>query len=226
MWLLPLRRRLSCCSQFVPVRPQYQNISSSDHAILKINMERLQSKAQYQVRVRAIPRPKSSLQGSWSDWSETFSFSTTAGDSKSASTRSASWEDKRHHQRRIKTLYLFLQVRSIRRRTHWLCVSFSWLWWLPVLFCSGRTSKKSLFPCQQIRWSRCVSYVIYFFFLHRILTFMWPSIPHPKHTLVQICKPNKVSPLLWRSSKVNAEHQMWQLPPVARRVMTLCLTGF
>ncbi|MEQ2203965.1 hypothetical protein XENOCAPTIV_005822, partial [Xenoophorus captivus] len=27
-----------------------------------------------------------------------------------------------------------------------------------------------------------------------IFTYMWPSIPHPKQTLVKICKPNKVSP--------------------------------
>lgn len=113
----------------------YQNISSSDHAILKINMERLQSKAQYQVRVRAIPRAKSSLQGSWSDWSETVSFSTAAGDS----------EEHTETYTLIVCLVLLAVVTSS----------------------------------------------VVLFWKNKILTFMWPSIPHPKHTLVQICKPNK-----------------------------------
>ncbi|XP_076613935.1 interleukin-7 receptor subunit alpha isoform X1 [Chaetodon auriga] len=30
-----------------------------------------------------------------------------------------------------------------------------------------------------------------FFWKNKIFTYIWPSIPHPKHTLVQICKPNK-----------------------------------
>ncbi|XP_070707236.1 interleukin-7 receptor subunit alpha [Pempheris klunzingeri] len=30
-----------------------------------------------------------------------------------------------------------------------------------------------------------------FFWKIKIFTYMWPSIPHPKHTLVHICKPNK-----------------------------------
>uniref|UniRef100_A0A3Q2QE45 Interleukin 7 receptor n=1 Tax=Fundulus heteroclitus TaxID=8078 RepID=A0A3Q2QE45_FUNHE len=29
------------------------------------------------------------------------------------------------------------------------------------------------------------------FWKHKIFTYMWPSIPHPKQTLVQICKPDK-----------------------------------
>ncbi|KAG8010401.1 Interleukin-7 receptor subunit alpha [Nibea albiflora] len=32
---------------------------------------------------------------------------------------------------------------------------------------------------------------VVFFWKNKIFTYMWPSIPHPKHTLVQICKPNK-----------------------------------
>lgn len=29
------------------------------------------------------------------------------------------------------------------------------------------------------------------FWKNKIFTYMWPNIPHPKHALVQICKPNK-----------------------------------
>ncbi|XP_075934404.1 interleukin-7 receptor subunit alpha [Anarhichas minor] len=32
---------------------------------------------------------------------------------------------------------------------------------------------------------------VVFFCKNKIFTYMWPSIPHPKHTLVQICKTNK-----------------------------------
>ncbi|MEQ2185905.1 hypothetical protein GOODEAATRI_022922, partial [Goodea atripinnis] len=35
---------------------------------------------------------------------------------------------------------------------------------------------------------------IFVFWKNKIFTYMWPSIPHPKQTLVKICKPNKVSP--------------------------------
>ncbi|KAM8743350.1 interleukin-7 receptor subunit alpha isoform 1-T2 [Acanthopagrus schlegelii] len=110
----------------------YQNISSSDHVILKIDMERLRSNAKYQVKVRAIP--KSHLQGSWSEWSEMFSFSTVAGDSEHTETY---------------TLIVCLVLLAV------------------------------------------VTSSVVLFWKNKILTFMWPSIPHPKHTLVQICKPNK-----------------------------------
>ncbi|XP_040914841.1 interleukin-7 receptor subunit alpha isoform X2 [Toxotes jaculatrix] len=36
-----------------------------------------------------------------------------------------------------------------------------------------------------------VTFSVFFFWKNEIFTYMWPSIPHPKHTLVQICKPNK-----------------------------------
>ncbi|KAM6900879.1 interleukin-7 receptor subunit alpha [Lycodopsis pacificus] len=32
---------------------------------------------------------------------------------------------------------------------------------------------------------------VVYFCKNKIFTYMWPSIPHPKHTLVQICKTNK-----------------------------------
>lgn len=31
---------------------------------------------------------------------------------------------------------------------------------------------------------------------YRIITYVWPSIPHPKQTLLQICNPNTVCPIL------------------------------
>ncbi|XP_073333641.1 interleukin-7 receptor subunit alpha [Pagrus major] len=110
----------------------YQNVSSSDHVILKIDMERLRSNATYQVKVRAIPQ--NFLQGSWSEWSETFSFSTAAGDNEHTETYTL-----------IVCLVLLVVVTSS----------------------------------------------VVLFWKNKIFTFMWPSIPHPKHTLVQICKPNK-----------------------------------
>lgn len=51
---------------------------------MKIDMEHLQKNTKYQVKVRAIPQEEY-LQGTWSEWSETFSFVTPAGKWKSAS---------------------------------------------------------------------------------------------------------------------------------------------
>uniref|UniRef100_A0A3Q3G062 Fibronectin type-III domain-containing protein n=1 Tax=Labrus bergylta TaxID=56723 RepID=A0A3Q3G062_9LABR len=36
-----------------------------------------------------------------------------------------------------------------------------------------------------------VTSCVVFFWKIKIFSYMWPSIPHPKHTLVQICRPNK-----------------------------------
>nr|XP_020492599.1 interleukin-7 receptor subunit alpha [Labrus bergylta] len=36
-----------------------------------------------------------------------------------------------------------------------------------------------------------VTSCVVFFWKIKIFSYMWPSIPHPKHTLLQICRPNK-----------------------------------
>ncbi|KAG7234100.1 hypothetical protein INR49_005884 [Caranx melampygus] len=36
-----------------------------------------------------------------------------------------------------------------------------------------------------------VTFGLVFFWKNKIFSYMWPNIPHPKDTLVQICKPNK-----------------------------------
>ncbi|MED6265249.1 hypothetical protein CHARACLAT_023411 [Characodon lateralis] len=48
---------------------------------------------------------------------------------------------------------------------------------------------------------------IFVFWKNKIFTYMWPSIPHPKQTLVKICKPNKglllnLNPEVFSSLKV------------------------
>ncbi|XP_051249892.1 interleukin-7 receptor subunit alpha [Dicentrarchus labrax] len=111
------------------------NISSLE---MKIDMEHLQQNTEYHVKVRAIPQLF--LAGTWSDWSETFSFFTPAGDKVKKET-------------------------DERQETYTLIVC---LVLLVVL-----------------------TFSVVFFWKNKIFTYMWPSIPHPKHTLVQICKPNK-----------------------------------
>lgn len=51
---------------------QTQNISASD--ALGIDMQHLQENSRYHVKVRAVPQTY--FQGSWSEWSDTFTFST------------------------------------------------------------------------------------------------------------------------------------------------------
>ncbi|XP_029025477.1 interleukin-7 receptor subunit alpha [Betta splendens] len=105
-----------------------QNVSASDH--MKIDMQSLHRDAEYRVRVRAIPI--NHLQGSWSEWSDTFSFTSPAAE-------------------RPDAYVLVLCLVSLVV----VSVSAGFLW------------------------------------KNKIFTYMWPSIPHPKRTLVQICKPNK-----------------------------------
>ncbi|XP_070781214.1 interleukin-7 receptor subunit alpha [Enoplosus armatus] len=113
-----------------------QNISSSD--IMIIDMEHLQKSTEYHVKVRAIPLIY--LQGTWSEWSDTFTFFTPA-------------EEKVQKQ------------TDDRREAFTLIVCL-----VPLVV---------------------VTSSVVFFWKNKIFTYMWPSIPHPKHTLVQICKPNK-----------------------------------
>lgn len=113
---------------------------SSDHVIRTISMDHLKTKSQYQVKVRAIPQKTDWMQGSWSEWSRVFSFSTPPEAKFQKLTK-----EKQEMYTLVVCLVLLLVVTS--------CVVLFW--------------KKKIF------------------------SYMWPSIPHPKHTLVQICKPNK-----------------------------------
>ncbi|XP_049909826.1 interleukin-7 receptor subunit alpha [Epinephelus moara] len=116
-----------------PDRTIPQNFSSDT---LKIDMQHLRRHTVYHVKVRALPVKV--WQGTWSDWSETYSFFTPAGENKQ---------------------------RDGRRETYTLLLCFVVLLVVPLS--------------------------VIFFWKNKIFTYMWPSIPHPKHTLVQICKPNK-----------------------------------
>ncbi|XP_053195586.1 interleukin-7 receptor subunit alpha-like, partial [Scomber japonicus] len=100
---------------------------------LAISMEHLQKNRKYHVKVRAMPSEH--LQGSWSEWGKTYSFSSPAGEN-------MEWE----------SIYKLIAC---------------------------------LVPLVVLTFS------VVFFWKNKIFTYMWPNIPHPKHTLVQICKPNK-----------------------------------
>ncbi|XP_044029629.1 interleukin-7 receptor subunit alpha isoform X2 [Siniperca chuatsi] len=113
-----------------------QNMSSSDSMI--IDMERLQKNTEYHIKVRAIPWKY--LQGTWSEWGETFTFFTPAEEN--------------------------IQKQTDERREMYT-----------LIVC--------LVPLVVVTSS------VVFFWKNKIFTYMWPNIPHPKHTLVQICKPNK-----------------------------------
>uniref|UniRef100_UPI0037E8B828 interleukin-7 receptor subunit alpha-like n=1 Tax=Semicossyphus pulcher TaxID=241346 RepID=UPI0037E8B828 len=121
-------------------RTTTQNVSSSD--TLKVDMEHLQANTRYHVRVRAIPLKH--LQGSWSEWSDTFTFLTPA--------------EERVYRPAPKQ-------PEERQQTYGLIVCLVAL--LLVTSC------------------------VVFFWKIRIIAYMWPSIPRPKHTLVQICRHNK-----------------------------------
>ncbi|XP_054468948.1 interleukin-7 receptor subunit alpha [Anoplopoma fimbria] len=119
-----------------------QNVSSE---ILEINMEHLKKHTKYHVKVRAIPM--NGLQGFWSEWSETFNFSTPAAENQPDPFISLSPAEEGTIQTDILIVCLVILV----------VVPSS-----VVIFCKNK-----------------------------IFTYMWPRIPHPKHTLVQICKTNK-----------------------------------
>ncbi|KAM7392266.1 hypothetical protein PAMA_007402 [Pampus argenteus] len=103
---------------------------------LDINMEHFEKNKKYHVKVRAIPCKY--LQGSWSEWGETFRFSIPA--------------EEKIPRERHETIYKLI-----------VCL-------VPLMV---------------------VTFSVVFFWKNKIFTYMWPNIPHPKHTLVQICKPNK-----------------------------------
>lgn len=117
-----------------------QNISSSD--TLKVDTRQLKTNAQYHVRVRALPIEH--LKGTWSEWSQTFTFVTPRGDAESEVTPGEKKPDVQVYG--LIACLVLLLVTS--------CALFFW-------------KKKEIF------------------------SYMWPTIPHPKGTLVQICKPNK-----------------------------------
>ncbi|XP_067339488.1 interleukin-7 receptor subunit alpha isoform X2 [Channa argus] len=112
-----------------------QNLSGSDN--IKISMDHLRRNAQYFVSVQAIP-VGSSLHGSWSEWSEAFTFITPDED-----------HDEVTNSQKVYILIVCLISLVV------------------------------------------VTSSVVFLSKNKIIAYMWPSIPHPKHTLVQICKPNK-----------------------------------
>ncbi|KAK2818502.1 hypothetical protein Q5P01_024063 [Channa striata] len=114
-----------------------QNISGSDN--IKISMDHLQWNARYYVRVQAIP-VGGYLRGSWSEWSDTFTFDTPPEVEVPNETK-----ERQEVYILIVCLIGFVVVTSS----------------------------------------------VGFFSKNKIFAYMWPSIPHPKHTLVQICKPDK-----------------------------------
>lgn len=65
---------------------QTQNMSSLDKIVMRIDEAHLKKNTNYQVKVRAIPTE--SLQGTWSEWSEPYNFSTPPGKRKSINSAS------------------------------------------------------------------------------------------------------------------------------------------
>ncbi|XP_068609154.1 interleukin-7 receptor subunit alpha [Brachionichthys hirsutus] len=114
-----------------------QNLTSSEHIVMKIDVERFCKNTQYHIKVRAIPLKD--LQGTWSEWSNASSFFTPG-------------EDK-------------IPEQMIDR---WKMYALAACIFLAVVSSSALLVWKN-----------------------KIFSYMWPRIPHPKHTLVQICKPNK-----------------------------------
>nr|XP_004561925.1 interleukin-7 receptor subunit alpha [Maylandia zebra] len=119
-----------------------QNTSSQD--FININMGYLKKGSKYYVKVRARTLPKI-FQGTWSEWSETFTFLTPENLQKQTSGV------------QVEPYQVGVCLVSL------LMVTFSII-------------------------------IIIILWKNKIFTYMWPSIPHPKQTLVQICKPN--NPLL------------------------------
>uniref|UniRef100_A0A3P8UBF1 Fibronectin type-III domain-containing protein n=1 Tax=Amphiprion percula TaxID=161767 RepID=A0A3P8UBF1_AMPPE len=130
-----------------------QNVSSKD--FLLIDMDHLKRHTEYHVKVRAIPQR---FKGSWSEWSETFSFFTPAGKNQESILLP-------HISKTPRQLSSVPPEKKLPDQTYILIVC---LVSVLVMTSSGI-----------ICWK------------NKIFAYMWPSIPHPKQTLVQICKPNK-----------------------------------
>ncbi|XP_042365846.1 interleukin-7 receptor subunit alpha isoform X2 [Plectropomus leopardus] len=105
---------------------------------LRLGMDRLRGRSEYAAVVRSLPAKI--YEGTWSEWSESFSFRTPP------ETTETPMDDG--------------------PETYKLMVCLVVLVLLP--------------PAS-----------VLFFWKNRIFAFIWPKIPHPKHTLVQICGPGK-----------------------------------
>nr|AAR25674.1 class I helical cytokine receptor number 11 [Tetraodon nigroviridis] len=125
-----------------------QNISSLDKIVMRIDETHLKKNTKYQVKVRAIPNED--LQGTWSEWSQPYNFSTP--------------RDKRKSIDSASDLILTNSQIQSRWETHTLIVCLVLI--LVVTLGLILTLK------------------------HKIITYVWPSIPHPKKTILQICNPN------------------------------------
>ncbi|XP_069023847.1 interleukin-7 receptor subunit alpha isoform X1 [Embiotoca jacksoni] len=112
-----------------------ENLSAKD--FLPVDLKHLHKNTEYRVKVRAIPL--TFLPGTWSEWSETYSFCTPAG----------------------------VQAQT------------------------GDSEAFILIVCFVSVVALASSVVVFWKNNHRIFSYMWPSIPHPKQTLVHICRPNK-----------------------------------
>ncbi|XP_059213675.1 interleukin-7 receptor subunit alpha [Centropristis striata] len=112
-----------------------QNVTSDT---LRIDLKRLGGHREWRVSVRALP--VNGMQGTWSDWSETFGFLTPAEEN------------------------------------------------VPQAAVGGRELSK-LIVCLVVLV--VVPSSVLLFWKNKIFSYIWPSIPHPKHTLVHICKPSK-----------------------------------
>lgn len=167
---------------------------------MKIDMKSIQRNTEYRVKVRAIPI--NYLQGSWSEWSQTFSFKTPPGTNTSASTHITLLQATKITTKLISVLSFFIfaeekvtKKTDERQKGYILIVCLVSLVVVVVsaVFLWKHKYDSAAFLIENL-WRYTLHILICLLsFLHRIFTYMWPSIPHPKHTLVQICKPNKVS---------------------------------
>lgn len=123
------------CIYWIPpdVCAQTQNISSLDKIVLRIDEAHLRKNTKYQVKVRAIPN--NGFQGTWSEWSQPYSFSTAPGKKKK---RKVNQLCRWSAMMQITKFYLSHQKmsrsRSCGRHTHSLCASSLFWSWLSVSF--------------------------------------------------------------------------------------------
>lgn len=76
-WYHPILTVFGMCWLSHTALSQIQNITPSKEIVMKISMDRLQMGTMYELKVRSIPQV--SLQGTWSEWSELYSFVTPVG---------------------------------------------------------------------------------------------------------------------------------------------------